>query len=331
MTLRRKALLSALAATMVLGVPGLELKPALAGAYPDKPIRILVPFGAGGGQDIFVRLIAPKVAQALGQPLVVENRPGAAGNIAAAEAARAKPDGYTLLLGTAATHGMNQALYKSLPFDAVKSFSPVALIAEVPLVLVVHPSVPANNVAELVAYLKANPGKFSYGSSGIGAPLHLAGELFKHSAQVDALHIPYQGSGRALQDLLAGRTIFMFDTFAATNPYVQAGKLRRLAIASPRRSAAAPDLPTMGEQGYPDVLVYSWSAVFGPAGVPADIVNRLAAAFNKAVSDPSIADQLASMGFDPVSNSSPASLRDHVVAELDKWAAVVRQANIQLE
>ncbi|SPU49298.1 Argininosuccinate lyase [Bordetella trematum] len=326
---RRKALCTALAAALV-AASGLASQGARAAGYPERPIRILVPFAPGGGQDIFLRLIAPKVSQALGQPLVVENRPGAAGNIAAAEAARATPDGYSLLLGTAATHGMNQSLYKSLPFDAVKSFTPVTQVAEVPLVLVTHPSVPAENVAELVAYLKQRPGEVSYGSSGVGAPLHLAGELFKRAAGVDAVHIPYQGSGRAIQDLLAGRTLFMFDTFAATNPHVQAGKLKRLAVASVKRSAAAPEVPTMAEAGYPDVNVYSWSGVFAPAGAPEAAVQRLATAFSNAVADPAIAGQLAGMGFDPVKDSSPEKLRDHVAAELKKWDEVVRQTDITL-
>lgn len=326
---RRKALCAALAAALV-AASGLTSQGARAAGYPERPIRILVPFAPGGGQDIFLRLIAPKVSQALGQPLVVENRPGAAGNIAAAEAARATPDGYSLLLGTAATHGMNQSLYKSLPFDAVKSFTPVTQVAEVPLVLVTHPSVPAENVAELVAYLKQRPGEVSYGSSGVGAPLHLAGELFKRAAGVDAVHIPYQGSGRAIQDLLAGRTLFMFDTFAATNPHVQAGKLKRLAVASVKRSAAAPEVPTMAEAGYPDVNVYSWSGVFAPAGAPEAAVQRLATAFSNAVADPAIAGQLAGMGFDPVKDSSPEKLRDHVAAELKKWDEVVRQTDITL-
>ncbi|AUL48425.1 hypothetical protein BTL55_16765 [Bordetella trematum] len=326
---RRKALCAALAAAL-LAAGGLTSQGARAAGYPERPIRILVPFAPGGGQDIFLRLIAPRVSQALGQPLVVENRPGAAGNIAATEAARATPDGYTLLLGTAATHGMNQSLYKSLPFDAVKSFTPITQVAEVPLVLVTHPSVPAADVAELVAYLKQRPGEVSYGSSGVGAPLHLAGELFKRAAGVDAVHIPYQGSGRAIQDLLAGRTLFMFDTFAATNPHVEAGKLKRLAVASVKRSAAAPEVPTMAEAGYPDVNVYSWSGVFAPAGAPEAAVQQLAKAFSDAVAAPAIAGQLASMGFDPVKDSSPEKLRDHVAAELKKWDEVVRQTDITL-
>lgn len=300
-------------------------------AYPDRPVRIVVPFSAGGGQDIFIRVIAAKVSEGLGQPLVIDNRPGASGNIGASTVAAAAPDGYTLLLGTAATHGMNQALFKSLDFDAVKSFEPVALIALVPLVLVTHPSVPAKSVPDLIAHLKANPGKYNYGSSGTGAPLHLAGELFKRAAGVDVVHVPYKGSAPAIADLLAGRTILQFDTFAATNQHVAAGTLNRLAVAAPTRSRSAPEVPTLVEQGVADVDAYSTSAVFAPAGTPPAIVERLNAVFRAAVSDPSLAGKLAEIGFDPVTGSTPASLKAHVEAEIAKWARIVADAGIQAE
>lgn len=299
-------------------------------AYPDKPVKILVPFAAGGGQDIFIRVIAPKVGEILKQPLVIDNRAGAGGNIAADAVAKSPPDGYTLLLGTAATHGMNQALFKSLPYDAQGSFEPVALVAEVPLVLVIHPSVPATDVKGLVAYLKANPGKLAYGSSGTGAPLHLAGELFKKEAGVDVLHVPYKGSAPAIADLVAGRTIFMFDTFASTNGHVKAGTLKRIAIASKKRSRAAPDLPTMNEQGVP-MEAYSWSGIFVPAKTPKPIVDTLAAAFVTAANDPAVAQRLTDIGFDPVGPSSPEQLRAFVGSELKKWAAVVQLADIKPE
>jgi tripartite-type tricarboxylate transporter receptor subunit TctC len=298
--------------------------------YPDKPIRIVVPFAAGGGQDIFIRVLLPKLGEILKQPVIVDNRAGAGGNIAADLVAKATPDGYTLLLGTAATHGMNQALFKTLPFDAQDSFEPVALVAEVPLVLVIHPSVPASDVRGLVAYLKANPGKFAYGSSGTGAPLHLAGELFKKEAGVDVLHVPYKGSAPAELDLVAGRTIFMFDTFAATNGHVAAGTLKRIAVASKKRSRAAPDVPTMTEQGYP-VEAYSWSGIFAPAKTPKAIVDKLSAAFVTAANDPALLQRLTEIGFDPVGPSSPEQLRAFVASELKKWADVVKLANITPE
>ena len=299
-------------------------------AYPEKPVKILVPFAAGGGQDIFIRVIAPKVGEHLKQPLIIDNRAGAAGNIAADAVAKSPPDGYTLLLGTAATHGMNQALFKSLPYDAQGSFEPIALVAEVPLVLVVHPSVPATDVKGLVAYLKANPGKLAYGSSGTGAPLHLAGELFKKEAGVDVLHVPYKGSAPAIADLVAGRTIFMFDTFASTNGHVKAGTLKRLAVASKKRSRAAPDLPTMNEQGFP-MEAYSWSGIFAPAKTPKPIVDTLSAAFVAAANDPAVAQRLTDIGFDPVGLSSPEQLRAFVSAELKKWGTVVQLADIKPE
>lgn len=299
-------------------------------AYPDKPVKLLVPFSAGGGQDLFIRNLLPKLGELLGQPVVIDNRAGASGNIAAAAVAGAPPDGYTLLLGTAATHGMNQAMFKSLPFDAQTSFEPVALIAEVPLVLVIHPSIPANNVRELVAYLKTRPGQLAYGSSGTGAPLHLAGELFKKNADVDILHVPYKGSGPAMIDLVAGRTVMMFDTFAATNPHVKSGSLKRIGVASLVRSHAAPDLPTLREQGFA-VEAYSWSGIFAPSKTPRAVVDKLAQAFNTAVNDPSIRQRLYDIGFDPVDKSGPEQLRGFVTSELRKWSDVVQLAKIKPE
>ena len=308
-----------------------EVLPARASTdYPDRPIKLLVPFAPGGGQDLFIRNLLPRLAELLGQQVVVDNRAGASGNIAAAAVAQSAPDGYTLLLGTAATHGMNQTMFRNMPFDAQKSFEPVTLLAEVPLVLVVHPSVPANDVKGLVAYLKAHPGKFSYGSSGTGAPLHLAGELFKSVAGVDILHVPYKGSAPAIVDLLAGRTIMQFDTFAATNPYVKAGRLKRLAVASARRAKSAPEVPTLLEQGY-DVQAYSWSGLFAPARTSAAIVDKLATAFAKAVNDLGVREKLYDIGFEPVSGSGPAQLKDFVASELKKWPEVVRLANIKAE
>lgn len=304
---------------------------AQAGTYPDRPVRIVVPFSPGGGQDIFIRTIAPKVQELLGQPLVIDNRPGASGNIGASTVAAAQPDGYTLLLGTTATHGMNQALFKSLDYDAVKSFEPVALIALVPLVLVTHPSIPARTAPDLVAFLKAHPGQTNYGSSGTGAPLHIAGELFKHATGTDIVHVPYKGSAPAIADLLAGRTSLQFDTFAATNQHVAAGTLNRLAVAAPRRSAAAPDLPTLAEQGISGVEAYSTSAVFAPAGTPAAIVERLNTVFRAAVADPALAPRLAEIGYDPVTDSTPSSLKAHVQAEIAKWAAIIAATGITLE
>ncbi|WP_423455552.1 Bug family tripartite tricarboxylate transporter substrate binding protein [Ottowia sp. VDI28] len=326
----RRRLVQAVQAFAMLALSS-ELLPARAGTdYPEKPIKLLVPFAPGGGQDLFIRNLLPRLAELLGQQVVIDNRAGASGNIAAAAVAQSAPDGYTLLLGTAATHGMNQTMFRNMPFDAQKSFEPVTLLAEVPLVLVVHPSVPANDVKGLVAYLKANPGKFSYGSSGTGAPLHLAGELFKGVTGVDILHVPYKGSAPAIVDLLAGRTIMQFDTFAATNSYVKAGKLKRLAVASARRAKSAPEVPTLLEQGY-DVQAYSWSGLFAPARTSAAIVDKLAAAFAKAVNDPAVREKLYDIGFEPVSGSGPAQLRDFVASELKKWPEIVRLANIKAE
>ncbi|MCC6197707.1 MAG: tripartite tricarboxylate transporter substrate binding protein [Burkholderiales bacterium] len=305
------------------------IKPIWAADYPERPIKIVVPFSAGGGQDLFIRAVRPLLVEELsGAVVVIENRPGAAGNIAATFVANALPDGYTLLQGTAATHGMNQAIYKDLQFDAQKSFEPVRLLAEVPLVLVVNSNVPANNVTELVEYLRAKPGKYSYGSSGTGAPLHLAGEVFKKVAGVDIQHVPYKGSAPAIVDLLAGITVMQFDTLAVTNPYVKAGRLKRLGVASANRIQGAPDLPTLREQGY-DVQVYSWSGIFAPARTPATIIDKLSTAFGSAVNAPSIREKLYDMGYEPVVDSGPAHLRALVASELEKWKKVVELAGVQ--
>lgn len=328
--IRRRQVIGALQAFAMLAASSKILPARASTEYPERPIKVLVPFAPGGGQDLFIRSLLPRLAELLGQQVVIDNRAGASGNIAAAAVAQSAPDGYTLLLGTAATHGMNQTMFKNMPFDAQKSFEPITLLAEVPLVLVVHPSVPANDVKGLVAYLKANPGKFSYGSSGTGAPLHLAGELFKSVAGVDILHVPYKGSAPAIVDLLAGRTIIQFDTFAATNQYVKAGRLKRLAVASASRAKSAPDVPTLIEQGY-DVQAYSWSGLFAPAKTSSAIVDKLAAAFAKAVNDPVVREKLYDIGFEPVSGSGPAQLKDFVASELKKWPEIVRLANIKQE
>lgn len=328
--LHRRRVIQVLQAFAMMALSS-ELLPARASTdYPDKPIKVLVPFAPGGGQDLFIRHLLPRLAELLGQQVVIDNRAGASGNIAAAMVAQAPHDGYTLLLGTAATHGMNQTMFKNMPFDAQKSFEPITQLAEVPLVLVVHPSVPVNDVKSLVAYLKAHPGKLSYGSSGTGAPLHLAGELFKSVTGVDILHIPYKGSAPAIVDLLAGRTIMQFDTFAATNSYVKTGKLKRLAVASAKRSNSAPEVPTLLEQGY-DVQAYSWSGLFAPAKTSPAIVDKLAAAFSKAVNDPAVREKLYDIGFEPVADSGPAQLRAFVASELKKWPEIVRLANIKAE
>jgi len=298
--------------------------------YPSQPIRLVVPFSPGGGQDIFTRTLAPFLSAALGQTIIIDNRAGAAGNIGAETVARAAPDGYTLLDGTAATHGMNQAVYKNMPFDAQKSFEPVRMLAQVPLVLVVPPSVPANTVAELVEYLKAHPGGLFYGSSGTGAPLHLAGELFKHVAGVNVVHVPYKGSGPAILDLLSGRISMMFDTFAATNAHTKAGKLKQLGVASNTRAQSDPNLPTLREQGYP-VEAYSWSGIFVPAGTPQSIIHQLDVASKTAITEPTIRQKLLNIGFEPVLNSGPEHLRRTVDIELEKWARVVRDAGIRGE
>src|SRR5690606_8089052 len=251
-----------LAAGLVAAASMLAVPSAFA-AYPEKPIRLIVGFSAGGTTDVVARVLGKEVGDALGQPVVVENRPGAGSNIAAEAVARAEPDGYTLLM-VAVTSAINHTLYKNLSFDLVKDFSPVALAVRVPNVLVVNPSVKANSVAELVELLKSKPGEVNFASSGSGTSIHMAGELFKLRADVDVTHIPYKGSANAVTDLIGGQVQYMFDNMPSAWPHVESGKLRALAVTTAERSQTAPDLPTMQESGFPDFDVSSWFGVIGP-------------------------------------------------------------------
>ena len=303
---------------------------AQAPAYPTRPITLVVPFAAGGSTDVVGRLVAQKMSDILGQQVVVENVVGAGGNVGAARVAKAEPDGYTILMGTVATHALNPLILKRKPYDPVTDFSPVALLAVVPNVLIVNPNLPAKNVQELIALLKADPGKYNYASSGVGTPLHLSGELFKSLAGVQMTHIPYRGSGPALNDVVAGQVPIQFDNLPSASEFIKAGSLRALAVTTKERAPSFPDVPTIAESGLPGYETYTWNALFAPPKTPKPIVEALNAAAAKALADPGLAERMK--GFSAkVTPSTPEALAEHVKSEIAKWTPVVKEAGIQAD
>ncbi len=322
MQLTRRALTAGLALLLSCGN-------ALA-QYPDKPLRLVVPFPPGGPTDVFARVLSAGLAEQLGQQILIDNKAGAGGTVGTDLVAKAKPDGYTLLFGTAATHGINVSLYETLPYDPLKDFELIALTGLVPMVLLVPPDQP-RTLKELVAKLKAEPGKATYASSGNGTTNHLAGELFKSRAGVDAVHVPYRGSGPALQDLMGGRLTFMFDSFGTSLEQIKAGKLYAVAIMADKRSQARPDVPTTAEAGLADFVGGTWNVVAAPAGTPREIVDRLNAAINKALVGETVADRLRQLGIEAVTDSTPASTRAFVAAEIAKWRDVVRATGMKVD
>ena len=299
-------------------------------AYPLRPVTLIVPFPAGGSTDLVARLVAEKMSQELGQQIVVDNRGGAGGNVGSAAAAKADPDGYTLLMGTVATHALNPALYKNMPYDPVKDFAPVSLLVVVPNVLVVNPEFPAKSVAELIELAKAKPGEYSYASSGNGTPLHLSGELFKSMAGIDIVHVPYKGAGPALIDVMGGHVPIMFDNLPSSTEHIKAGKLRGLAVTTAERAPSMPDLPTVAESGLPGYETYTWNALFAPAGTPPEVIARVNEAAVKALADPEVQAKLQGFGATVVA-STPEELAAHVQAELTKWAPVVKASGAQID
>jgi len=297
--------------------------------YPAKPIRLVVTYPAGGGADTMARLIAPRLGEALGQPVVVENRGGASGTIAADLVAKSSPDGYTLMLD-ATNHAVNPSLLPKLPYDAEKAFAPVTLLALFPNVLVVHPSYPVASVKDLVQKVKAEPGKTSFASSGNGSAQHLAAELLRQRAGLDMVHVPYKGGGPALIDVMAGQVPLYFGNMASALPHVKNGKLKALAITGSKRSPAAPELPTIAESGMPGYQVYEWNAIFTPAGTPGAVINRLQGEIAKAVRIPEVRDRMLALGGEIVA-SSPGDLGAWVREQSASWARVVRAANIKPE
>ncbi len=302
---------------------------ALAQTWPARPIRIVVTYPAGGGADAMARLLAPKLSEALGQPVVVENRGGASGTIAADLVAKAPADGYTLMLD-AANHAVNPSLLPKLPYDPDKAFAPVSLLALFPNVLVVHPAYPVNSVKQLIEKAKTEPGKIAFASSGNGSAQHLAGELFRQRAGIDIVHVPYKGGGPALIDVMAGQVPMYFGNMASALPHVKNGKLKALAVTGAKRSSAAPELPTIAESGLPGYQVYEWNAIFAPAGTPPAIVNRVQSEIAKAVKVPDVRDRMLALGGEIVA-SSPADLGAWVREQTASWARVVKAGNIRPE
>ena len=305
---------------------------AQAADYPSRPIQLIIPFAAGGPTDIVGRIMGGKMGEILGQTFVVEDRSGAGGNIGAEAVAKATPDGYTLLFATVSTNAINPGLYKHIPYDAVNGFAPVARVGVTPTLLLVHPSMPATDVKSLVALIKANPGKYNYGSSGLGSILHLCGEEFKSMAGgLDITHVPYKGSAPMDTDLMGGQVTMAFDATPTAMPLAKSGKLRALGAGMLKRLDAMPELATLDEQGFKGYECYTWNAILAPAGTPKDVVAKLNAAANKALSDPQVIDSLKKAGIDPTPGSTPESTADFVKAELAKWAPIIKASGAQVD
>lgn len=302
---------------------------AIAQNYPLRPVRTIVPFAPGGGADIVARGILPRLGESMGQQFVIDNRPGGGTLIGAELAARSAPDGYTLFVGITGTMAINPSIYRKLPYDPVRDFAPITMMANGPNVLVVHPSLPARSVKELIALARSRPGQMSYGSSGIGGAPHLAGELFKSMARIDMIHVPYKGAAPATTDLLAGHIQIMFAGMGAALPHIQAGKLRALAVASDARSPALPDAPTIGEflKGF---AAATWFGLFAPAGTPKEVVTLLHREIVRATTREDVRRQLLSLGYEPAT-LTPDQLGQYVKDEIAKWAGVIKAAAIPQE
>jgi tripartite-type tricarboxylate transporter receptor subunit TctC len=303
---------------------------ALAQDWPSRPLRIVVPFPAGGSADVQTRVIADELSKAIGQPVVIENKPGAGGNIGAAEAARAQPDGYTLFMATTGTHASNSSLYAKLPYDPVKDFAPLTLVTIYPQVVVPSLKFKDASFKEIVEQLKAGGDKTNFGSSGMGSPTHLGGELFKRATGTQMLHVPYRGQGPALNDMLAGQLDIMFPSISDVLSFLQAGKLRAVAAMSDTRLKLAPDLPTTAELGYPGLTSSIWSALYTNAGTPQPVIDRLNRELVRIVNSPVFKEKFEAMGFE-VRTSTPQQLADFTAAETKRWGEIIRSLNIKAE
>jgi len=320
----------AIATALALGALAAVPFAAAQGTYPTKPVRIVVPFPAGGTTDILARAAAQRLTETLGQSVVVDNRPGAGGNIGAELVAKAPPDGHTLLMGTVGTHAINASLYAKMPYDHIRDFAPIILVAGVPNVLVVHPSVPVNSVQELIAYAKANPGKLNFASSGSGTSIHLSAELFKTMAGVHMAHVPYKGSAPAVTDLLGGQVQLMFDNLPSALPHIKAGKLKALAVTSATRAPALPDVPTIAESGLVGFDATSWFGLLAPAGTPQPIIARVNGDVAKWLATAEAKEKMAGLGANSAGQSTDEFVR-HIAAETSKWAKVVKDSGAKVD
>jgi tripartite-type tricarboxylate transporter receptor subunit TctC len=315
-------------ACAVLGLSASQI--ASAQSWPTKPIKFIVPFTPGGNTDIVARMVGEGLSKTFGQPVLIENKPGAAGLLGATAVAKSPADGYTFLMGTVGTHAINAGMYSKMPYDTVKDFTPVTLVASVPNILVVPPSLPVNSVKDLIAYLKANPDKANFASSGSGTSIHLSGELFKIRTGVAMTHIAYKGSPPALTDLMGGQVQLMFDNLPTSLPYVKAGKLKALAVSTAKRIPALPNVPTVAESGLPGFETGSWFGLFAPAGTPKEIIARVDSEVRKMVQSPEMREKLIQQGAEPVGMGSE-EFAAHVKSELAKWGEVVKASGAKAD
>ncbi len=323
-------LLTLCASLMVGGSPGAQDAPARGGThYPEHSVRMVVGFTAGGPTDVIARIIAERLSTSTGQQFYVDNRPGAGSNIASAEVAKAAPDGYTIIV-VSTGFMVNMSLYAHVPYDAVKDFAPITMVAYSPNVVLVNPSVPANNVRELIELIKANPNKYSFAGPGIGSTPHLSGELFKQKFGLDMVHVPFPGAAQAISSAIAGHTPIAFTALPPALANIQEGKLRALALLAVKRSREIPDVPTLQEAGYPDQEADTLTGVLAPAGTPNEIVDLLHRAIAKAVADPGVRDRLSKLGFEPVANK-PEEFGARIKSEIAKWGKVIHDANLRIQ
>lgn len=327
MSQRRKLItvLAASACGLLLSTPGVAQT-----GLPKGPLTLVVPFAAGGATDIVSRLVAKKVTEKSGVPIIVENVAGGGGVVGAQKVARSVKDGTVLLMGTVSTHAINPIARGFSSYHPQKDFTPISLVATVPNVIVVNPSVPAQNVKELIALVKAQPGKYSYGTSGVGTPPHLSGELFKSMAGLTMEHVPYKGGGPAMTDLISGNIPILFDVLTGAASHIKGGRARAIAVTTPQRSPSFPEVPTVAESGLKGYETYTWNAIFGPAGMPPAVVAALAKEFQRAAAEPDVQEKFKELSAIPV-GSTPDALAAHVKAELDKWGPVIKAIDLKLD
>jgi tripartite-type tricarboxylate transporter receptor subunit TctC len=300
------------------------------GAYPSRTVKLIVPYPAGGTSDLLGRMVADQLKSGLNATAIVENKPGAGTLIGAEQVARSEPDGYTLLMATSTTLAINKALYKKLPYDPVKDFSPIALVAAVPFVLIISPEIPAKTLGEFIAYAKSKPG-MAYGSAGNGSPQHLAAEMLKTAAGIDIRHVPYRGSIPAMLDIIAGHIPFMVMDLQPALQQIKEGKVRALGVTTPRRVAISPDIPTIAEGGLSGYELVAWQGVVAPAGTPRPVIDQLAVQINKLVADPATREKLISLSLEPLPPSTPDSFAAYVKSEVDRWAPIVKASGAEAE